>query len=146
MIKDIIEYNEKVYQLSTINIDGMLETMVFPIEKGHVSGKEVYCFRTFNAGESKNKHTDIYYYPEKYLSKEAIDKYLKSKEEYFEIYNIETTEKIPFPFQYMEKYLLGEMDYDAAIDSTIEEVYRLIEEYISKYESKYKKLIIGETT
>ena len=43
---------------------------------------------------------------------------------------IKDMETILFPFQYMEKYLLGEMEYDPAIDSTIEEVYRLIEEYL----------------
>ena len=44
--------------------------------------------------------------------------------------NITLNVDIEFPFQYIEKYLLGEMDYDAAIDSTIEECNRLIEEYI----------------
>ena len=39
-------------------------------------------------------------------------------------------EKIQFPFQYLEKFFLGEMDWDAAIDSTIEEAYRLIDEYV----------------
>ena len=45
-------------------------------------------------------------------------------------------EKIPFPFQYLEKYLLGEMIWDAAIDSTLDEVYRLIEEYVEKHNLK----------
>ena len=49
---------------------------------------------------------------------------------------IKDTEEILFPFQYIEKYLLGKMEYDHAIDSTIEEVYRIIEEYIDKNESK----------
>lgn len=44
--------------------------------------------------------------------------------------NISLNVEIKFPFQYMEKYLLGEMDFDAACDSTMEECYRLIEEYI----------------
>ena len=43
-------------------------------------------------------------------------------------------EKIPFPFQYLEQYLRGELIWDAAIDNTMDEVYRLIEEYISKNE------------
>lgn len=87
MIKDIITYNNKAYQLSTINIDGMFETMIFPIINGNVSGNEVYCFRTFKSGESKNKHADIYYYPEKYLSEDAIDEYLRSKGSDFTVDN-----------------------------------------------------------
>lgn len=80
MIKDIIEYCGKRYQLSTINLNGVFETMIFPVEDGVVSGKEVYCFRTCKAGESKNKHADIYYNNAKYLSEQAIDDYLRSKE------------------------------------------------------------------
>lgn len=45
----------------------------------------------------------------------------------------EPIEKILFPFQYLEAYLLGEMDFDAAIDSTIEEADRLIEEYLKRH-------------
>lgn len=48
----------------------------------------------------------------------------------------EVEEKILFPFQYMEKYLLGEMDLDVACDSTMEECYRLIEEYVEKHNLK----------
>lgn len=40
--------------------------------------------------------------------------------------------EIKFPFQYIEKYVNGEMNFEAACDSTIEECYRLIEEYIEK--------------
>jgi hypothetical protein len=36
------------------------------------------------------------------------------------------------PFKYLEKYLLGEMEFDAAIDSAIEELNRLIYEYIKE--------------
>lgn len=46
---------------------------------------------------------------------------------------IMTEEKIPFPFQYIEAYLRGETDFDVACDSTMEECYRLIEEYIEKH-------------
>ena len=42
-------------------------------------------------------------------------------------------EKILFPFQYIEAYLRGEVDFDVACDSTIEECDRLIEEYIEKH-------------
>lgn len=85
MIKDILEYKDKKYQLSTVNLDGLglFETMIFPIEHGVVSGKEVYCFRTFEAGESHDKHRDIYYHSENYISDEAIAKYLKEKEDWF---------------------------------------------------------------
>lgn len=40
--------------------------------------------------------------------------------------------EIKFPFQYIEKYFLGEIDFDDAIDSTMEECHRLIKEYIEK--------------
>lgn len=79
MIKDIIKYNEKEYQLSTVNINGCFETMIFPIENGIISGNEVYCFRTVRASESHNKHRDIYYHYDKYLSDKAIEKYLVCK-------------------------------------------------------------------
>lgn len=44
--------------------------------------------------------------------------------------------KIPFPFQYLDQYFLGESNWGAAIDSTIEEAYRLIEEYLEKHDLK----------
>lgn len=81
MVKDIIKYNEKEYQLSTVFLEKMalFETMVFPIENGIVSGNEVYCYRTRDAGESKYKYTDIYENTEKYLSDKAIEKYFACK-------------------------------------------------------------------
>lgn len=81
MVKDIIKYKEKEYQLSTVFIEnmGLFETMIFPIENGIVSGSEVYCYRTARAGESKNKHEDIYENVEKYLSDKAVEKYLACK-------------------------------------------------------------------
>lgn len=83
MIKDIITYDDKEYQLSTVNLDGMLETMIFPIENGVVSGKEVYCFRTYKPGDSMKKHGDIFDHPEKYVSKDAIARYLRKKNELY---------------------------------------------------------------
>lgn len=85
MIKDILKYKDKEFQLSTIYIENMVtfETMIFPIEDGVVSGREVYCFRTVKSSESQKKHADIYYHPEKYISEEAIAKYLKEKEDLF---------------------------------------------------------------
>ena len=79
MIKDIIKYGNKEYQLSNIYIEDMaiFETMIFPIENNKVYGEEVYCFRTAKAGESKNKYEDIYYHPEKYVSEEATIEYMK---------------------------------------------------------------------
>lgn len=78
MVKDVIKYNEKEYQLSTVFLENMalFETMIFPIENGIVSGNEVYCYRTVNADASKDKHKDIYENTEKYLSDKAIEKYL----------------------------------------------------------------------
>lgn len=131
MIQDIITYNNKKYQVSTVNLDGVLETMIFPIEYEVVSGREVYCFRTCKSRESQNKHKDILYNPEKYLSEEAIAEYLKSKEEDFE-----DEEKIKFPFQFLEQYFLGEISFDGAVDRTIDEVYRLIGEYVEKHNLK----------
>ena len=81
MVKDIIRHGEKEYQLSTVNLDGFLETMIFPIENGVISGREVYCFRTTLPGDSMEKHGDIFDHPEKYISEEAVAKYLKEKEE-----------------------------------------------------------------
>lgn len=79
MIKDIIKYNDKEYQLSTVNIDGCFETMIFPIKDGVISGKEVYMARLYHARQSCDLHGDIYYHPEKYLSDKAIEKYLACK-------------------------------------------------------------------
>ena len=85
MVKDIIKHNEKEYQLSTVAIENVaifgtiFETMIFPIKNGIVSGNEVYCYRTRNAGESKYKHQDIYDNPEKYLSEKAIEGYFACK-------------------------------------------------------------------
>lgn len=84
MVKDILEYKGKKYQLSTVKLDGFFETMIFPIEHEIVSGKEVYCFRTTEPGLSIDKHEDICEHPEKYLSEVAIKKYIKSKKEDFE--------------------------------------------------------------
>ena len=81
MVKDIIKYNEKEYQISTALIENVsvFETMVFPIENGIVSGNEVYCFRTTRAWESWCKHADICYRPEEYVSNEVVEQYLACK-------------------------------------------------------------------
>lgn len=41
-------------------------------------------------------------------------------------------EKIPFPFQFLEKFLLGEMSLNEALDKTIDEFWKLINEYLEK--------------
>ena len=55
--------------------------MIFPIECNAVSGNEVYCFRATDKEELNNKYRDIYFDSKKYISEEAIEKYLKEKEE-----------------------------------------------------------------
>ena len=126
MVKDIIKYNSKEYQLSTVNLDGLLETMIFPIEDDVISGREVYCFRTVKADESIDKHGDIYYHPEKYLSDEAIAEYIKSKKDTFEV-----KAKILFPFEHINRFINGVIEFDTAVNMTIDECYRLIGEYIA---------------
>lgn len=81
MIKDYICFNNKKYQLSTIVVDGVtFETMIFPMENGVVSGREVYCFRTSCIGETERKRADIWFHPEKYLAEEKIREYKHQKE------------------------------------------------------------------
>ena len=49
----------------------------------------------------------------------------------------EPEEKIPFPFQYMEKFFLGEIKtFDEAINLTADEVERLLREYAEKHNIK----------
>lgn len=81
MVKDIIKYNEKEYQLSTVYLEKMkiYETMIFPIENGLISGNEVYCNRTMDAFESRYVHRDILDNLEKYLSDKAIERYFACK-------------------------------------------------------------------
>ena len=80
MIKDVIKYKDKEYQLSTVKVSNVFETMIFPVENEIVYGNEVYCFRTTRAGSSHDKHQDIYENPEKYLSEKAIEKYLACRD------------------------------------------------------------------
>lgn len=47
-------------------------------------------------------------------------------------------ETIPFPFQHIKAFLRGEVSFDIACDSTTEECYRLIEEYIEKHKYEHK--------
>lgn len=126
MVKDIINYDGKEYQLSTIYLDNMctFETMIFPIKNEIIDNNEVYCFRTTQSGESLRKHEDVYFHPEKYLSDEAINEYFLSKG-CFKRKNIE------FPMRYLEKYMLSELTLDEAVNNTIEEIYRLIKEYVN---------------
>ena len=43
-------------------------------------------------------------------------------------------DEVKFPFQYITQYFLGEISLEVAIDNTIEECNRLIEEYIEKHD------------
>jgi hypothetical protein len=125
-MKDIIKYNDKEYELSTVYLDdyAMFETMIFPMKNNIVCNNEVYCFRTFESEESKNKHVDIYFHPEEYVSDEAIYEYLKSQDENYGIKDIE------FPMKYLQKYMLGELTFDEAVDNTLEEIRILIKEHL----------------
>ena len=40
---------------------------------------------------------------------------------------------IPFPTQYIDKFINGEMKWDNAMEETIDEVNRLIMEYVEKH-------------
>lgn len=51
----------------------------------------------------------------------------------YEESTISKEEKILFPFQFIDKYLLGQISLDDAVDKTIEELNRLIEEYVNKH-------------
>lgn len=126
-MKDYIEYKGKTYQVSTIETDGLFETMIFPIKNGVVSENEVYWCKASDSLMAEYKHQEILNYPESFVSSEAKLQYLKSKEEYSKC------KEIPkFPFQYMNKYLNGKMEYNEAVDRTIEEANRLIEEYVKR--------------
>ena len=125
-------YTGKEYQVSTAFVyDCYFETMIFPIEEGVVSGREVYKWESYSLEEAVDKHRDIKNNPEKYISDEAIAEYLRLKEEDFE-----TEETIPFPFQFVNKYFLGEITMDDAVSQTVDEVERLIKEYVEKHNLK----------
>lgn len=84
MLKDIIEYDGKTYQLSTIVLKkycDILETKVFHIENGIVSDYEVFCFRALTINKALDCHYDILHHSKKYLNDKAIKEYLRKKEE-----------------------------------------------------------------
>ena len=89
MIKNDIEYNGKSYQVSTIDLHWVYETMIFPVIDGVVSGSEVYKYRTCLKSDSENKHFDIVKHPKKYLDENCIEEYKKSLEEDFKLTDIE---------------------------------------------------------
>lgn len=80
MLKDIIKYRDKEYQLSAVKISNVFETMIFPVENEIVYGNEVYCFRTTKIEKYEAKYKDILYHPEKYLTEKAIEKYLACRD------------------------------------------------------------------
>lgn len=57
----------------------------------------------------------------------------QEENEYVEKPKTNKEEKILFPFQYMEQYFLGKLSFDTAVERTIEEVHRLIGEYVEKH-------------
>lgn len=85
MLKDIIEYKNKEYQLScsSVNNHTIYEIMIFPIENKIVSGNEVYCFRTTDVHDAASEYHKILNNQYLYVSEEAINKYLKTKEKDF---------------------------------------------------------------
>ena len=115
MVKDIIYYNGKIYQVSTCKVydNTCFETMIFPIDnENNVTGHEVYCFHTFEPGESENKHRDIILHPEKYVSDEVIVNYWKSKE-----YNSDDTSDDIY-------IVMGTiLEHGEPLDSWVEEVF-----------------------
>lgn len=92
MAKNYIIFNNKLYLVSSVVLEGhfhgVLETMIFPVHNGIISGEAVYCFRTFDTEESNATHNDILTNPEQYLSDEAIRKY---KTMYYDTSNNETS-------------------------------------------------------
>ena len=76
-----IEYNGKQYMLSMIYISEMriFEIMLFPIKGATIDNNEVSCYRTMFHEAASQRSRDIYDYPEKYLSDEAIEAYLACK-------------------------------------------------------------------
>lgn len=83
MLKDIIEYKNKEYQLSCSSVSNhtIYEIMIFPIENEMISENEVYCFRTTDVHDAASEYHKILNNQYLYVSEEAINKYLKSKEE-----------------------------------------------------------------
>ena len=83
MFKDIISHNNKSYQLTTIKNEdtGIFDTTISEINSDKTLGKELYRFTTTNSGKSMEKHRDIYYNPQRYLSDEAITEYLEKCKE-----------------------------------------------------------------
>lgn len=78
MIRDIVKYNDKEYRVVTTYFPAtnIRTTEVRLIENGLVTNEVVYHFVTTESSESQDKHKDILYNPEKYLSEVAIRKYL----------------------------------------------------------------------
>ena len=81
ILKTIIEHKDKQYMLSMVYISEMkvFEIMIFPIKDATVDNNEVFCYRTMFHEAASHRARDIYDYPEKYLSDEAIEAYLACK-------------------------------------------------------------------
>ena len=106
-MKDIIHdvYTGKEYQVSTAFVyDCYFETMIFPIEDGVVSGREVYKWEAYNIEEAVDKHRDIKNRPQAYISEESIAEYLKLKEKDFEQYVSITKKEYEELLEYKHMY------------------------------------------
>lgn len=98
-MKDYIEYKGKTYQISTVEINRLFETMIFPVDNGVVSGYEIYCYKTSDLFMAEYKHQEIIHYPELFVSSEAKSKYLKDRE------NITSVKKNKTDYQQWKDWL-----------------------------------------
>lgn len=106
-MKEIIYdvYSGKKYQVSTAWVnDCYFETMIFPIEDGVVSGREVYRWETYNIEDAVDKHRDIKNRPQAYISEESIAEYIRLKNEDFEEYVSITKKEYEELLEYKHMY------------------------------------------
>ena len=106
-MKDIIcdVYTGKKYQVSTVWIySSYFETMIFPIEDGVVSGREVYKWEAYCLEEAVNKHRDIKNRPQAYISEESIAEYIRLKNADFEEYVSITKKEYEELLEYKHMY------------------------------------------
>lgn len=110
MYKKYIEYDGCMYQVSAIYNGYENEIMIFPVINNIVSGNEVYAFRYSDDLSIAEKFRDITKHPEKYLSKQAIDKYLNSKEEDFKLSDVLKFVQL-FEEMYIKFEVINKTDY-----------------------------------
>ena len=81
--KSIITHNEKEYKVLMAVFDkagGACEILIYPIENGISSDKEIYLKQTTHAVDAYHIYTDIKENPEKYVSDKAIEKYFACRD------------------------------------------------------------------